>query len=378
MMALLALALLGGVCMGVPPSGHEHVAVPGHGLTRPYVLGGVTIPNWIYGGNAVVTSEHLRLTSDRQSQKGFVWNTQPFFLSEWMVEFEYKVHGAGTRLFGDGFAFWYLSARGYRDLQSRGALTQNTFGGPDLFDGLLVYFDTYRNGNNNHQFPWIGAMHGNGERRYDHDFDGKEHELDGCVHRFRNSNAKERLKIVYTRGTLGLYTSTGEHDKWEECLLVTDIWLPRGGHFGFTSQTGDVADNHDIISFNSFRFNMMDVPDRQRLAVTEASHGMRGEANTQVLTNVEEALERSKNVNQEPKTAQLDEKALKLILKSKHEHKFDPGHKPWRKEERPTVGGVLLTVFKIIGGIVAAVVLVILAYLAYDRVKKSKAQRRFT
>lgn len=33
------------------------------------------VPNWEFGGSTVVTSSYVRLTPDRQSKKGMLWNT---------------------------------------------------------------------------------------------------------------------------------------------------------------------------------------------------------------------------------------------------------------------------------------------------------------
>ncbi len=35
---------------------------------------------------------------------------------------------------------------------------------------------------------------------------------------------------------------------WERCFAVPDVNLPRGMYLGFSAATGDLADNHDIIS----------------------------------------------------------------------------------------------------------------------------------
>lgn len=36
---------------------------------------GMDIPNWEFGGTSVVTSSYVRLTPDRQSKQGNLWNT---------------------------------------------------------------------------------------------------------------------------------------------------------------------------------------------------------------------------------------------------------------------------------------------------------------
>ena len=68
---------------------------------------GAAIPNWDFGGSTVVTSTEVRLTPDRQSRRGWLWNTQPNNMLAWEIELEFKVHGQGKHTFGDGFALWY-------------------------------------------------------------------------------------------------------------------------------------------------------------------------------------------------------------------------------------------------------------------------------
>lgn len=81
----------------------------------------------------MVTSSYIRLTPDRQSKQGNLWNTvvcaylikllsvrliiflscdQPLRVHNWEVLIHFNVHGRGKDLFGDGFAFWYTKERG--------------------------------------------------------------------------------------------------------------------------------------------------------------------------------------------------------------------------------------------------------------------------
>ena len=47
------------------------------GLELPLVTAGsgMDIPFWSFGGSTVVSSNYVRLTPDRQSKKGSIWNT---------------------------------------------------------------------------------------------------------------------------------------------------------------------------------------------------------------------------------------------------------------------------------------------------------------
>lgn len=52
---------------------------------------------------------------------------------------------------------------------------------------------------------------------------------------------------------------------WETCFIVADIHLPPGYYFGVSASTGDLADNHDIMSIRVGRaecFATSDLPSR--------------------------------------------------------------------------------------------------------------------
>jgi mannose-binding lectin 2 len=54
---------------------------------------------------------------------------------------QFKVHGKGSDLFGDGLAIWYA-----KDRMQSGPV----FGSKDFFHGLGVILDTYSNHNGPH------------------------------------------------------------------------------------------------------------------------------------------------------------------------------------------------------------------------------------
>jgi mannose-binding lectin 2 len=86
------------------------------------------------------------------------------------ISFEFKIHGQGN-LYGDGFAMWLTKQR---------AAPGNVFGHTDKFEGLGLFFDTYKNNRPGTVFPYIMAMNGDGNTPYDKDNDGKANEVAGC------------------------------------------------------------------------------------------------------------------------------------------------------------------------------------------------------
>ena len=94
----------------------------------------------------------------------------PLTATNWEIEVEFKISGKGN-LYGDGFAMWLTRQRA-----SRGPV----FGSQDHFEGLGIFFDTYKNNRPGITFPYVMAMNGNGYTTYDKPNDGKDNEIGGC------------------------------------------------------------------------------------------------------------------------------------------------------------------------------------------------------
>lgn len=94
----------------------------------------------------------------------------PLTATNWQVEVEFSINGQGS-LFGDGFAMWVTKNR---------AQQGDVFGMQDKFEGLGIFFDTYKNNRPGVVFPYVMAMLGDGQTAYDKHHDGKANELAGC------------------------------------------------------------------------------------------------------------------------------------------------------------------------------------------------------
>ena len=68
-------------------------------------------------------------------------NSQPCYTRNWELQIQFKVHGKGKDLYGDGLAIWYA-----KDRMRSGPV----FGNMDFFTGLAVILDTYSNHNGPH------------------------------------------------------------------------------------------------------------------------------------------------------------------------------------------------------------------------------------
>ncbi|XP_054721567.1 vesicular integral-membrane protein VIP36-like [Uloborus diversus] len=222
-----------------------------HSLIKPYQASGISIPFWDFMGSVIITNNYIRLTPDIQSKSGAIWNNVPCKVRNWELQVHFKVYGKGKDLFGDGLAIWY----------AKQALTAGeVFGSMDKFQGLGIFLDTYanQNGPHNHGHPYISAMVNNGSLSYDHDRDGTHTELDGCEAKFRNSDYDTHISIRYEKDVLTVSTDIDGKNAWRECFRVEGVRLPTGYFIGASATTGDLSDNHDIISIRLYE---LEVPD---------------------------------------------------------------------------------------------------------------------
>ncbi|KAJ8654469.1 hypothetical protein O0I10_009910 [Lichtheimia ornata] len=231
---------------------HQHIGggdggVPlrTHSISMPYIDDELQNRWFDFAGDAIInTNRHIRLTSNRQSQQGYLWSRLPLTASNFEIEFEFKVGGQAGHLYGDGFAMWLT-----KDRLSPGPV----FGSKDNFNGLGIFFDTYDNERaHRHTFPYISAMLGDGFKSYDNDKDGRTTEFAGCAANFRSKSFPTKAKLTYYKNNyIQLDVMWRDEDEWDQCFKTSDITLPDNIYLGFTAHTGEVTDNHDIIGITT-------------------------------------------------------------------------------------------------------------------------------
>lgn len=193
----------------------------------------------------------------------------------WELNVQFKVHGKGKELYGDGMAIWYA-----KDRMQQGPV----FGNKDYFSGLAIILDTYSNHNGphnvrvvtahnfrsnqiiikcsivkQHQHPYISAMVNNGSLSYDHDRDGTHTQLAGCEAKFRNLDYDTYLSIKYENDVLTVATDVENKNQWKQCFSAAGVRLPTGYYFGISAETGDLSDNHDMFTYKFYEINPTDV-----------------------------------------------------------------------------------------------------------------------
>ncbi|GAA5872575.1 hypothetical protein JCM16303_004568 [Sporobolomyces ruberrimus] len=215
-----------------------------HSLYAPYVDSDLQNRWFDFGGSTIVnTNKHIRLTQDRASQSGWLWSRLALAPNSFEIEFEFRVDGKSSTLFGDGFAMWLTKGR---------AGSGPVFGSTDFWDGLGIFFDTYANSRHAYSFPRIYAILNDGKKSYDSGKDGQGQEIGACSLDFRRTDVAAKARLTYFRGK---FTELSiHHNKWDEwttCFVIEGLELPQNPFLGFSSVTGDVSDAHDIVSITT-------------------------------------------------------------------------------------------------------------------------------
>nr|XP_014332439.1 PREDICTED: VIP36-like protein isoform X3 [Bos mutus] len=175
-----------------------------HSLSKPYQGVGTSSSSlWNLMGNAMVMTQYIRLTPDMQSKQGALWNRV-----------------AQKRRYSPGVQ---------------------------------------------RVFPYISAMVNNGSLSYDHERDGRPTELGGCTAIVRNLHYDTFLVIRYVKRHLTIMMDIDGKHEWRDCIEVPGVRLPRGYYFGTSSITGDLSDNHDVISLKLFELTVERTPEEEKL-----------------------------------------------------------------------------------------------------------------
>ncbi|KAI9675414.1 MAG: hypothetical protein M1817_001318 [Caeruleum heppii] len=219
-----------------------------------------------FGGDAIVRADqYVRLTSDRPSQAGWIFSRVPLTATNWEIEVEFKIHGNG-HLYGDGMAMWLTKQRGMQG---------TVFGSTDRFEGLGIFFDTYKNNRPGVVFPFVMAMMGDGETSYDQANDGKANELASCSARgIRDSNFPTKARLTFFQDShLRLELLYKNYEDWTECFNISSVTMPSVAYLGFSAHTGELSDNHDIISVDTNNLYNAN-PGQSRAAADSGSAGV--------------------------------------------------------------------------------------------------------
>lgn len=225
--------------------GLKSIRIEAHSLEQPYLDSDLGSRHWDFGGNTVIrTDRYVRLTPERQSQRGWLWSKSPLTATNFEITVQFKIHG-NNHLFGDGMALWITETHNVQG---------PVYGSTDRFKGLGLFIDTYKNNRPSTVFPYVMVMMGDGHTPYDSTHDGKANELAGCSAKgIRNSEHDTSLRLTYFQDQfLKLELDYKGKGEWEPCFQVdasaTDVKIPQTAYLGFSAETGELTEYHDVIS----------------------------------------------------------------------------------------------------------------------------------
>lgn len=150
------------------------------------------------------------------------------------------------------------------------------FGSVDSFEGLGIFFDTYKNNRPGTVFPYVMAMVGDGNKVYDKSNDGKDNEFMGCSARgIRGGSTATKAKLTYFQDkSLKLELQYKSEDQWELCFETNEPpTIPSVAYLGFSAETGELSDNHDIISVATK--NLYDTTSRESMNKPTGGKGVK-------------------------------------------------------------------------------------------------------
>lgn len=160
-------------------------------------------------------------------------------------------------------------------LTKQRAMQGPVFGSTDSFEGLGIFFDTYKNNRPGTVFPYVMSMVGDGKTSYDKANDGKANEHMGCSARgLRGAVVPTKAKLTYFQDkSLKLELQYKVEDQWELCFETLEPPLiPSVAYLGFSAETGELSDNHDLISVQTR--NLYDTKGRENTTpIGKASPG---------------------------------------------------------------------------------------------------------
>eukprot|EP00732_Lithocolla_globosa_P001007 Lithocolla_globosa_v1_NODE_423_length_4101_cov_40.764459.p1 type:complete len:357 gc:universal NODE_423_length_4101_cov_40.764459:2466-3536(+) len=330
-----------------------------HSLHIPFIDADLNNRFFDFGGSTVVsTNKHVRLTPDRQSKRGNLWSKKPLDFNDWSIEFEFQVHGQGSKVYGDGFAFWYTKER---------AELGPVFGNMDEFTGLGIFFDTYQNVKHpDYGFPYVSAMIGDGNTPYSHDDDNERNQLAGCEASFRGGEHVMKAKLRYVGSQLELLLDVDKEGEYQQCFLLDDVQLPRGYYVGFSAMTGDVADVHDITKVTTFKVNRKGKKEEKK-PKTPAPAVVEEEEDESVI----------QSGNNKRKTPQ-QQKQQQQQEEEEEEEDEQPVTRAPKKNKKKRSGGSpdqVWTVLKWLFGSIALVVVVIVGVVAFRTLTNDRNKR---
>eukprot|EP01035_Chromulina_nebulosa_P019165 gene19165-25009_t len=167
--------------------------------------------------------------------------------------FKFRISGQGKNFFGDGMAVWIVQNAYYTEGSLHGFI--------EKYVGIGVIFDTFKNTENLAIHRDVTILINDGEKTYE----TMTQEVQGCNINVRYHNERADFSVtdmskaritVDDNHRLQVLVDAKNTGEWTTCVDITDLplqkdWLKKA-YVGITATTGQLADNHDVISLTSY------------------------------------------------------------------------------------------------------------------------------
>ncbi|RLN32795.1 hypothetical protein BBJ28_00026525, partial [Nothophytophthora sp. Chile5] len=208
---------------------------------------------WSHGGNADVKKHFVRLTTDRQSKRGHLWQKSPVGRDELSAILTFRVSGQGKRWFGDGIGLWFTGQKVYTPGVNHGFT--------DKYKGVGVVIDTFNNPEHKGGHKDVSIFVNDGDKNYEQMYAEKRMGCNAAV-RYHEQSANfdpvhsiSRIKVKIDKTRLVVEVDEHASGLWVAChemtLPFSEDWL-KTATIGITASTGALADNHDIIRLDAY------------------------------------------------------------------------------------------------------------------------------
>ncbi|CAI5736333.1 unnamed protein product [Hyaloperonospora brassicae] len=209
---------------------------------------------WSQGGNTDVKKHFVRLTTDRQSKRGHLWQNAPVGRDELSAILTFRISGQGKRWFGDGIGLWMTDQAVFAPGVNHGFT--------DKYTGIGIVIDTFVNSEHTGGHKDISVFVNDGTKSYDQMYDETRVGCNADVRyheqsaNFNPAHSISRVKVRIDKTRLIVEVDEHSSGVWVACHEMTlsslrADWL-KTSTIGITASTGALADNHDVIRFDAY------------------------------------------------------------------------------------------------------------------------------
>lgn len=203
---------------------------------------------------------------------------------------KFRISGQGKTFFGDGIGWWFVQQPYYNE--------GNLHGSVEKFTGVGIIFDTFKNTENLAAHRDITILVNDGDKTYEM----MTEDVQGCNANIRYHAERAdfsvldaaRAKVSIDGNKLVVFIDATASGNWVECVTIDTLPFPndwlRRAHIGITGTTGQLADNHDVISLASYSdFEVMETMEARKESARkfERGDGMSAEDR---LARIEDAI----------------------------------------------------------------------------------------